>query len=284
MRLNLLRIIKSVVEAADENGDLIESVGLGEVIRETAKIDPAILVREMASDLLKSSELNASRAAHSARAAGLVGEANRVRPLRRSSSSTMIPGGVSSMPPTPISERPSISRAGSYFDPGADIARSSAAAQARALQNHSPSISTSSPYRPLSRDSNSGGHGTSSSSASGAVNWSALNSPTANGFVSNINNGVGGMSPGLGNVIPKSRLPRTSISGRPGSSRLGPTLETSVVRRPRSARSDKNENLTPVYQARPSSRLGHGQEQSLPRNNGTTSVRRSRRLTSGETR
>lgn len=304
VRLNLLRIIRSVVEAADEDGDLIERVGLGEVIRETAKIDPAILVREMASDLLKSSELNASRAAHNGRATGMNGEQNR-RPLRRSSSSTMITKTGSSLPPTPVTDRPSLSRAGSFFDPGIDLARSSAAAHARGI--HSPKMSTSSPYRPVSRDSNSGGH--SASSSISAINWSALNSPAANGFSSNIH-AANGISPCINSVVAKSRLPRTSMSGRSGS-RLGlamtggsgssqgverdrPSSRPSTAReRPSSSRSataEKTENLTPGYLGRPLSRLGgqRGSAAAGGAGGGNPGVgpapRRSRRLTSGEMR
>lgn len=264
VRLNLLRIIRSVVEAADEFGDLIENVGLADVIRETAKTDPAILVRELASDLLKSSELVAARAAHNARSTS---EANRgARPLRRSSSSTMVPAG-SSLPPTPVSDRPPpLTRAGSYFDPSNDMARSSAAAHARAIG--SPIIGGS-PFRPTSRDGNSGGH--SASSSTSAINWSALNSPPSSGFGGPgfSSNGMNGLSPSLSNVVSKSRLPRTSISGRPPSSRLmlapdsRPSDRPGSANRPSSSRSntsEKNENLTPTHQPRPSSRLG-GQSQ-----------------------
>lgn len=300
VRLNLLRIIRSVVESADEDGDLIESVGLGDVIRETAKTDPAILVREMASDLLRSSEINASRA----RSNGMVGEPTR-RPLRRSSSSTMVPGCGTSLPPTPNSERPILGRVGSFFDPSFDLARPAAASHSRGL--NSPIISTSSPYRPVSRDSNSGGH--SASSSTSTVNWSVLNSPAANGFSSNLNNlGVNGLSPSLSNVIPKSRLPRTSISGRSGAPRMSfaatggsgsaaierPSSRPSSSRdRPSSSRSttaEKMENLTPTHQVRPSSRLGQGQQQISHQRGGTngnasgSNVRRARRLTSGEMR
>ncbi|KAL1302173.1 hypothetical protein AAFC00_002604 [Neodothiora populina] len=266
VRLNLLRIIRSVVEAADEEGNLIENVGLADLIRETAKTDPAILVREMASDLLKSSELVASRAAHNARAAG---DANRVRPLRRSSSSTMVPTGAS-LPPTPVSDRapPPLSRAGSYFDPASDLTRTSAVAHARGLT--SPNLA-SSPFRPTSRDGNSGGH--SASSSAGAINWSALNSPPSSGFAGGNLNVINGLN-GMGNVLSKSRLPRTSISGRPPSSRLtlggggaaSGDMRPNSSHRPSSSRSttsEKNENLTPIlHQARPSSRLGQTPSQS----------------------
>jgi hypothetical protein len=55
VRLNLLRIIRSICDSSDEDGALIHTFGLHPIISETAKFDPAILVREMASDLIKSS-------------------------------------------------------------------------------------------------------------------------------------------------------------------------------------------------------------------------------------
>lgn len=254
VRLNILRIIRSIVEAADEDGGLIEAVGLAEIIIETAKTDPAILVREMASDLLKSSEVNASRAAHSGRTVGLVNvvEAGRIRPIRRSSSSTMTPGGASgsSLPPTPVTERPNISRAGSFFDPSIDLARSSAAAAVAQARGHLSPSSTSSPFRPVSRDCIPIG-----SPGPANLNWAALNSPAANGFVSNLSS----LAPSLSNIGTKSRLPRTSVSsGRPGGGRLSFAVpSTSSAERPPS-------------RARPATAVGHGRDG--PRSNGARSA------------
>ncbi|GAM89705.1 hypothetical protein ANO11243_077440 [Dothideomycetidae sp. 11243] len=61
VRLNLLRIIRSICDASDEDGNLITTYGLFAAISDLAKHDNAILVREMAGDLIKSSELNARR-------------------------------------------------------------------------------------------------------------------------------------------------------------------------------------------------------------------------------
>lgn len=167
VRLNLLRIIRSICDASDEDGALISTYGLDSAIADLAKHDQAILVREMAGDLLKSSELNARRSLDGAR-----------RVLRRSSSSTMTPTLPSngSLPPTPSSDRAG-GRAGSYFDL-TDLARS--------LRP----IAASSPYRPVSRESELGGSST----------------PTFSN---------GGM-PG----VQKSRLPRTRPATR-GGDRVG---------------------------------------------------------------
>lgn len=136
MRLNLLRIIRSICDASDEDGALITTYGLHNAIADLAKHDQAILVREMAGDLLKSSELNARRSLDGAR-----------RVLRRSSSSTMTPiPSNGSLPPTPSSDRGG-GRAGSYFD---------LTDMARALRPGA----NSSPYRPVSREGDLGGNST----------------------------------------------------------------------------------------------------------------------------
>jgi hypothetical protein len=165
VRLNLLRIIRSICDASDEDGALITTSGLHTAIADLAKHDQAILVREMAGDLLKSSELNARRSLDGAR-----------RVLRRSSSSTMTPGpitpSISSLPPTPSSDRIGI-RKSSYFDL-TDTSRSG-----RPVANNSP-------YRP----SSSGGPDSSTNGTPTLTNWS---------------NGGNGIVVG----VAKSRLPRT---------------------------------------------------------------------------
>ena len=145
VRLNLLRVIRSICDASEEQGALIRQYNLLDSVADLAKTDQAILVREMANDLVKSCELASSTPA-SARLAG----------LRRSSSSTMatspIIPPISSMPPTPIDRS---SSRNNYFE--IDLARSG-----RPL--------VSSPYRPVSRDN--------SSSSTSTSNWgSAPNLP-----------------------------------------------------------------------------------------------------------
>ncbi|KEQ71885.1 cell division control protein Cdc15, partial [Aureobasidium namibiae CBS 147.97] len=144
VRLNLLRIIRSICDSSDEDGALIHTFGLHPIIAETAKYDPAILVREMASDLIKSSELHVSRAVHNAR----VGDVSNRRQLRRSSSSTMVPTN-NSLPPTPTTDRIP-GRISSYFDPSADLQRPFSRG----------ATGMASPYRPISRDGGSGGSST----------------------------------------------------------------------------------------------------------------------------
>lgn len=137
VRLNLLRILRSICEAHEEQGSLMRQYGLLESVQDLAASDPAILVREMAKSLLECVDPRPPVASR-----GYPG-------VRRSSSSTMtppppLPSGhsASSMPPTPVD------RAGShsgFFDFGMDVPKRSARP-----------VAPSSRYRPASRDAKSG--------------------------------------------------------------------------------------------------------------------------------
>lgn len=132
VRLNLLRVIRSICDASPERGGLLGQHGLLDAVEETAKMDQAILVREMANELVKSSEDAASGSTAQLRYAG----------LRRSSSSTMTTSPIipsSSLPPTPSADRSG--RRSAYFDIGMEMSK--------------PRPPPSSPYRPISRDSSS---------------------------------------------------------------------------------------------------------------------------------
>lgn len=97
VRLNLLRIVRSICDASDEQGGLISRYGLIDTIQRLAEVDGAVLVRNMASELVRSSELNNT--------IGVSG--GRQRPGRRTSSSTTPPSLLTnhSMPSTPTSSR-----------------------------------------------------------------------------------------------------------------------------------------------------------------------------------
>ncbi|KAK0363681.1 Protein kinase of the Mitotic Exit Network [Friedmanniomyces endolithicus] len=137
VRLNLLRILRSICEAHEEQGSLMRQYGLLESVQDLAASDPAILVREMAKSLLECVDPRPPVASR-----GYPG-------MRRTSSSTMtppppLPSGhsASSMPPTPVD------RAGShsgFFDFGMDVPKRSARP-----------VAPSSRYRPASRDAKSG--------------------------------------------------------------------------------------------------------------------------------
>ena len=130
VRLNLLRILRSICEAHEEQGGLMRQYGLLESVRELSVADPAILVREMAKSLLECCV--DARQSMAARYPG----------LRRSSSTIMTPqSAASSLPPTPNGDRAG-SRSG-FFDFGMDMPRSR------------PAITTSPYRRPGSRDASS---------------------------------------------------------------------------------------------------------------------------------
>jgi hypothetical protein len=257
VRLNLLRIIRSICDSSDEDGALIHTFGLHPIISETAKFDPAILVREMASDLIKSSELHVSRAVHNAR----VGDVNSRRQLRRSSSSTMVPTN-NSLPPTPTTDRIP-GRISSYFDPSADLQRPFSRG----------ATGMASPYRPISRDGGSGGSSTAWSSSSFLASPSAI--PPVPGLVSLDRNN----SNNINSLVSKSRLPRTNHSRGTSGARLSLVTAEGRTSRPgsrsglneRSGLNDRStENLTPksavTGHTRTPSRLGghHHHQLSAP--------------------
>ncbi len=97
VRLNLLRIIRSICDASDEQGALISRYGLEDAIQRLAESDGAVLVRNMAGELIKSSEMHDT--------IGMSG--GRRKQSRRSSSSTTPPSLLTSYstPPTPTSNR-----------------------------------------------------------------------------------------------------------------------------------------------------------------------------------
>lgn len=278
VRLNLLRIIRSICDSSDEDGALIHTFGLHPIIAETAKYDPAILVREMASDLIKSSELHVSRAVHNAR----VGEVTSRRPLRRSSSSTMVPTGTS-LPPTPTTDRMP-GRIGSYFDHSGDMSRPFSRG----------ATGMASPYRPISRDGGSGGSSTGWSASSFLASPGAIppvpSIPPIPGLVSLDRAGNTSMS----NLVSKSRLPRTSHSRGTSGARLSLVTAEGRTSRPGSRSGlggDRSENLTPKSavaphsHARTPSRLGHHHHHQLSApsvglGNMGPSSRRGRRMTS----
>ena len=100
VRLNLLRIVRSICDSSEEQGGLISGYGLIDTIQRLAEVDGAVLVRNMAGELVRSSEKNNITI-------GVNG--GKRRPGRRASSSTTPPSLLTShsMPPTPTSSRSS---------------------------------------------------------------------------------------------------------------------------------------------------------------------------------
>ena len=128
VRLNLLRIIRSICDASDEQGALISRYGLEDTIQRLADNDGAVLVRNMAGELIKSSEMNDKLGINR----------SKRQPGRRSSSSTTPPSLLTSysMPSTPTSNRSS---------------HSTNYSSSRGIRQRS-AINGAVPYRPASRD------------------------------------------------------------------------------------------------------------------------------------
>lgn len=97
VRLNLLRILSSICDSSEEQGGLLARYGLLDAIRELEN-DPAILVRDMAGKLVKSSE----------QSEGLVGAKRRSHMRRRSISPGLMTNP--SRPSTPQANRSSPSK------------------------------------------------------------------------------------------------------------------------------------------------------------------------------
>ncbi len=99
VRLNLLRIVRSICDASEEQGGLISRYGLFDTIQRLAEVDGAVLVRNMASELIRSCENNDQFGVSS----------GKRRPGRRTSLTTTPPNLLTSQstPPTPASSRSS---------------------------------------------------------------------------------------------------------------------------------------------------------------------------------
>ncbi|GAB7361438.1 hypothetical protein MBLNU230_g1494t1 [Neophaeotheca triangularis] len=238
VRLNLLRVIRSICDASDEQGALIRSYNLLDSVTDLALHDPAILVRELANELVKSCEYTAV-----ARRSAL-----DTRPMRRSSSSTMTPPPHNN-PSLPSSANDRGARPG-YFDLAGSLE------MARSRPGASGAL-PSSPYRPVSRD----GSGSSSTSHTGL---SSHHTPTTSAPGGGWSNNV--------SAAAKSRLPRTSTaatyniappssssSSSRAASRLSLLPTSSGLSRQNSTAGGggKGENLTPTHaptSLRPTSR------------------------------
>lgn len=134
IRLNLLRILRSICEASYEYGGAVGDTGVLDAVQRLVLNDPAVLVRNMAGELVKSCEENEK----------LSMNGSRRRTTRRTSATsftTTPPSliGSQSMPPTPTSHRSTQSNG--YFDTRENRPRNG--------------ISSSIPFRPTSRDGSS---------------------------------------------------------------------------------------------------------------------------------
>ncbi|KAI9706280.1 MAG: hypothetical protein M1820_004855 [Bogoriella megaspora] len=241
--LNLMRIIRSICDASEEQGALISRFGLQDALQRLADTHHAILVREMAGDLLRSAELDVRRS--------MDGGARRSM-LRRSSSSQFgpsTPTGVvaGSIPGTPSGQ--SFSRASrldqGYFD--AVLETSANSVSRNPLRNGTP-------YRPVSRDGNPGS--SQHNGSAGVAYWSSSTRRSGSGDSSSSNSAV------------KSKLPRTTTTrSNGGRASIAPASSIQNFRE----RSD--ENRTPTHSPSASSRVVINQRRRRQTSSGTESSR-----------
>ncbi|KAI9813876.1 MAG: hypothetical protein M1826_002363 [Phylliscum demangeonii] len=216
IRLNLLRIVRSICDASDEHGGLLRTYGLFDAIQKLAETDSAVLVRNMAGELVKSA---LERDQHAS-------SVSRRRTLRRASASTsaIYPHSPSafpfSCPPTPLELRPPPSAVTSYFDPPPAVSARRPPTSS-GLPLSSSSTSSSSAFRPTSRDGASLAsvfRPTSIGDGSLLMSLRPASRDSSSGSGSNSNSGSTGSRTAHGpSKIPPlghSRLPRSSSSRR----------------------------------------------------------------------
>lgn len=181
VRLNLLRVIRSICDACEEQGgaSLIRTYGLYETIERLAELDQAVLVRNLSAEMIKACELSSRRSMEST--------LSRVVGGRRtsSSSSAMTPPPLmhtQSMPaPTPPhlrSAASSISQSSSLLDGANGIFDSSRSSRLGNINGTSatPSASSSSSslFRPRSRDHDAAVNGAFSNGSAASSTKSRL--------------------------------------------------------------------------------------------------------------
>ncbi|KAL9084775.1 MAG: hypothetical protein Q9159_005060 [Coniocarpon cinnabarinum] len=134
VRGNLLRIIRSICDATEDQGALVRRYGLYDAIQRLAESDPAILVRNMANDLITTSDSDPRNPTDGS---------HRFSASRRTSHSTATPPALyssSSQPPTPSHATRTPVHNSSYFDTTLDG------------YSNTPRSRANGSFRPLSRD------------------------------------------------------------------------------------------------------------------------------------
>ncbi|KAF2490767.1 hypothetical protein BU16DRAFT_469385 [Lophium mytilinum] len=199
-RLNLLRILRTICDATDEACGLIKRFGVYNTVCHLAEKDPAILVRQMAEELVRACD-NENVGRVSSRRSGLSRPPSGGRSTNGSTNgvSSMTPPTPSlihsaSMPPTPSTrDRHVRTQSAVGLENGlSSLSLLDTTTTPAPLTRASTSITARTPgYRPASRDS--------SSSTSSIL--------TANG-----NNATQGGSGGSSGSSTKSRLPRTKFA------------------------------------------------------------------------
>lgn len=241
VRVNLLRIVRDICDATEEGGGLLATFGLLNTIRDLELNDPAVLVRNMAQELIRSCEESEAMYVPSSGGGKKRGTANSVASsissgvgigMRRTSSSTTPPHLLErqmSMPSSPAVERnqklsqqhlPHRSSVG-YFD------GSGAVVELRVAQT---------PRRSRPGVGNSGTRPGSTEGRNGSASPAYMvgRTLTSTSYQSGSNLGSGSTESLVS--VGKSRLPRTttpttgngSVSSRYQPSRSGQAKQNSV--------------------------------------------------------
>ncbi|OCK83656.1 Pkinase-domain-containing protein [Lepidopterella palustris CBS 459.81] len=230
-RLNLLRIIRTICDATEEECALIRRYGVYETVVHLSEKDPAILVRQMAEELIRACD-GTSRTSTS-RGSGLRRPASRGRGTSGANGVGATPSGLSAMTPPPANlvhsvsmpPTPSVrdkhlrsqSTAG-FFESNhtgtTSLSFFDATTTPAPLTRAATSITARTPgYRPASRDSSS----------------STSSMPTGLNGASNSNGGSSGGASSTKSRLPRTKFNRVSLAGAGG-----------VGRR------EREENLTPT--------------------------------------
>lgn len=208
IRLNLLRIVRSICDACDEQAALLLKFGLLDAIRELEMSDPAVLVRNMAQELVRSCEDNEDLISNASSVSAGPSGGKKRNPLRRTSTTTTPPHlldrqlGVPGSPraSTGWDSRESLDRDSTiYYDRPDRVVQTPRRTRTSVISSSGASYA----MRPTSRD------GLGGRSATELQIGSTPGSP-AFGLQSSRVNGNAASGTGGDFVNARSRLPRTT--------------------------------------------------------------------------
>lgn len=241
VRLNLLRLIRSIMDGCEADTASMDAVStsstgrqlrvLFDSIQTLADKDPAVLVRNLASELVRSHIDANSR--HDVAVLGLTGpppmtaatSGPRSRSGPRRSSSYTPPGlhSTVSMPPTPTHAYPSYHRPSQSSAAYIEVAATPKRTAITATHEREAAI-----YRPRSRD----GPTTATTGIPRRVSGEVA--------MVTVNNGSGSGAANVNGTPAKSRLPRTSMHSHLGRPSLTSAVSAPVVRSESSSSNKEN--------------------------------------------
>ena len=208
IRLNLLRIVRSICDACEEQGALLLKFGLLDTIRELEMSDPAVLVRNMAQELVRSCEDSEDLISNASSVSGGPSGGKKKTALRRTSANTTPPGlreRQMSLPTSPRASSGWDSRDGLDRDGIVYYDRPDRLVQTPRRSRPSAVVASAVSYglRPSSRDGLNG-------RLAGALHGPSTPSSPAFGLASSRTNGNSGANSSVELAGARSRLPRTT--------------------------------------------------------------------------